>query len=607
MLRMCRNGPCAAHFAHLARAFFPANLHTSRVTSAIQLKMPSLSPTMTEGTIVKWLKNEGESFEAGDAVCEIQTDKAVVSMEVDDDGVMAKVIVPADSGTIKVGELIALVTEDGEDWKEVAASHTPGQSGQQSAEAAKTEPADCGGAAVAGGGSVAGTVINMPSLSPTMTEGTIVKWYKAEGEAVGAGDLLCDIQTDKAVVSMEADDEGVLAKILMKEGSNGVQVGIPIAVMVEEGEDWTDVAIPTGGAAKSAEPAAPAASASSVTPQTSAPMAAAPAEHAFVHPAMTGPATALLLSQYNISPAKISGSGPKGNIVKSDVLAYIEQKGLTASVQSLPPPPVPSAATPAPTAQAAKTVSTPPPPQPSKPGQGYTDLELSSMRKVIAKRLTDSKQFAPHGYSSATASIDAVAKLRQDYIQSGYKVSINDFVVKAVATALQYVPELNVNVVDDALKQMPSIDVSVAVATPAGLITPIVKDASNKQVQQISSEIKELAGRARENKLKLDEFQGGSFTISNLGMFGITEFTAIINAPQAAILAVGGGRKIINPDTMKPVTVMTSTLSFDRRFIDEALAADFMTVFRTLMERPELLGTGYLPSIRTDRAVAQLQ
>ena len=187
------------------------------------------------------------------------------------------------------------------------------------------------------------------------------------------------------------------------------------------------------------------------------------------------------------------------------------------------------------------------------------------MRKVIAKRLTDSKQTAPHGYSSATACIDSVSKLRQEYIKSGFKVSINDFVIKAVATALLYVPEMNLNIVQDEPVQMPTIDVSVAVATEAGLITPIIKDAANKPVQQISGEVKELAGRARENKLKLNEFQGGTFTISNLGMFGITEFTAIINSPQAAILAVGGGRMIINPDTMKPETVMTSTLSFDRR------------------------------------------
>merc|ERR1711988_1344861 len=233
---------------------------------------------------------------------------------------------------------------------------------------------------------------------------------------------------------------------------------------------------------------------------------------------------------------------------------------------------------------------------------GYQDIELSSMRKVIAKRLTESKQFSPHGYSSATADLTAINRLRQEYIKSGFKVSINDFVISAVAAALQYVPQLNANVVNEEPQYMSNIDISVAVATPNGLITPIVKNANTKSVQDISAEVKELASKAKDNKLKLDEFQGGTFTISNLGMFGIAEFTAIINAPQVAILAVGGGRSVIHPDTMQATTVMTATLSFDRRYIDEAAAADFMAVFQRIMERPELLGTGYLPSVKMDRA-----
>ena len=331
-----------------------------------------------------------------------------------------------------------------------------------------------------------------------------------------------------------------------------------------EGEDWTDVAIPSAGAPAKPAAAAPetAAAPGAAAPAAAASAAAAPAMAQFIHPSQTGPATALLLSQYNINPDSITGSGPKGNIVKSDVLAHIKQNNLTAAAQEVPLPQLASkqqakeqAQKPAAAAAAA-----------ARPRTGYTDVELTSMRRVIAKRLSDSKQTAPHGYSSASPCIDQVSRLRQDYIRSGFKVSINDFVIKAVATALQYVPELNVNIVKDEPVQMPSVDISVAVATEAGLITPIVKDAANKPVQQISADVKELAGRARENKLKLDEFQGGSFTISNLGMFGITEFTAIINAPQAAILAVGGGRAVINPETMTPQTLMTATLSFDRRY-----------------------------------------
>merc|ERR1712088_765148 len=309
------------------------------------------------------------------------------------------------------------------------------------------------------------------------------------------------------------------------------------------------------------------------------------------HPAQTGPAAALLLSQYSINPADVSGSGPKGNLTKTDVLQYIKEKALpTPAPANVPLPKASSPAAPAAPAKA-KVTSAPPPPRPTS---GYTDVELTSMRRVIAKRLTESKQEAPHGYSSATSDITAISRLRQEYIRSGFKVSINDFVIKAAATALQYVPQINANVVNEELVPQSNIDISVAVATPAGLITPIVKDAAGKPIQQISADVKELAGRAKDNKLKLDEFQGGTFTISNLGMFGIAEFTAIINAPQVAILAVGGGRNIIDPVTMRQTTVMTSTLSFDQRYVDDAAAAEFMSVFRALIEKPELQYRGFM-------------
>lgn len=567
-------------------------LNTSPALSAIQLKMPSLSPTMEEGTIVKWHKAPGDEMLEGDVVCDIQTDKAVMAMEASEEGVLAKHLIEENT-TVKVNTLIALLAEDGEDWKQVAAT---GVSGASSAPAATVaEPA----AVAASGGSTPGTAVNMPSLSPTMEEGTIVKWHKAEGEAIAAGDVLCDIQTDKAVVSMEADDDGIVAKIIMEEGA-GAKVGTLIALLVGEGEDWKDVAVPGSAPPPPAAAAAAQLEASAPAPATSGqPLTAPVQEFHFTHPAQTGPAAALLLSQYSINPADVSGSGPKGNLTKTDVLQYIKAKALPTPAPANVP--LPKAAV-APAAEPAKATSAPPPTP--RPTSGHTDVELTSMRRVIAKRLTESKQQAPHGYSSATSDITAISRLRQEYIRSGFKVSINDFVIKAAATALQYVPQINANVVNEELVPQSNIDISVAVATPAGLITPIVKDAAGKPIQQISADVKELAGRAKDNKLKLDEFQGGTFTISNLGMFGIAEFTAIINAPQVAILAVGGGRNMIHPDTMQATTVMTATLSFDRRYIDEAAAADFMAVFQRVMERPELLGTGYLPSVKVDRAAA---
>ena len=303
------------------------------------------------------------------------------------------------------------------------------------------------------------------------------------------------------------------------------------------------------------------------------------------------------MTKYNIDPATVQGSGPKGNLTKADVIKFIRDKNLSAPAPAeVPLPP-----------SAAPTPSVPPSgPTFSQDTPAYVDIELSNMRKVIAKRLTESKQFAPHGYSTATADLTAINKLRQDYLKSGFKVSINDFVISAVSAALQYVPQINANVVNDEPQYLNNIDISVAVATPNGLITPIVKNANMKSVQEISAEVKDLASKAKENKLKLDEFQGGTFTISNLGMFGIAEFTAIINAPQLAILAVGGGRSVIHPDTMRSTTVMSATLSFDQRFVDDGTAAEFMSVFKTLIERPDLQNRGFMGSLKVDRMAAVL-
>ena len=522
-------------------------------------------------------------------------------MEVDEEGFLAKIVKAADSESIKVGDIIAVVAEDGEDWKEVASSPV----GEQSSSSGGGQVE----ALAMSGGSTPGTAINMPSLSPTMSEGTIVKWYKQEGESIAAGDVLCDIQTDKAVVSMESDEDGVVAKILISEGASGIVVGTPICLMVEEGHDWKDVAIPAAAAAppqatEAATPApaggqtgAPVAGGQTGAPaaggQTGAPVAGGQ----YTHPAQTGPATALLLTKYNIDPATVQGSGPKGNLTKADVIKFIRDKNLSAPAPAeVPLPP-----------SAAPTPSVPPSgPTFSQDTPAYVDIELSNMRKVIAKRLTESKQFAPHGYSTATADLTAINNLRQDYLKSGFKVSINDFVISAVSAALQYVPQINANVVNDEPQYLNNIDISVAVATPNGLITPIVKNANMKSVQEISAEVKDLASKAKENKLKLDEFQGGTFTISNLGMFGIAEFTAIINAPQLAILAVGGGRSVIHPDTMRSTTVMSATLSFDQRFVDDGTAAEFMSVFKTLIERPDLQNRGFMGSLKVDRMAAVL-
>merc|ERR1719510_1455727 len=543
------------------------------------------------------MKNEGESVSAGDVVCEIQTDKAVVALEVDDDGTLAKIIKPADSGTIQVGTLIAMLAEEDEDWKEVNAK----EGTDESTSDAPSEETSKVSAAAPSGGSTPGTEVNMPSLSPTMTEGTIVKWCKNEGDSISAGDVICEIQTDKAVVSMEWDDDAILAKIMVPEGTAGISVNSLIALTVEPGEDWKDVQIP---APQDSESVVAETKVDTITEvnKKSGDIAQEEVSDTHVTPIpKTGPAVMNLCAKYGIDPTKLNPTGRWG-LIKSDVLKYIKEQGLTPlKITSKPtqtkaepevaPPKVEETAQPT-------TISL------GRPRSGYTDIPLTSMRAVIAKRLRESKSTSPHGYSTAECNIDRLNAIRNEFKSNGIKISVNDLVIKAAATALQLVPEVNLNTVgEDDYQIMPNIDISVAVATPNGLITPIVKDVVSKSLPDISNNVKDLALRARDGKLQLQEFQGGTFTISNLGMFGIKEFTAIINPPQCAIMAVGSGSIEINPETGKPYQAMRATLSFDRRYIDENVANEFMSTFQRVIEQPQYMNLGRVLPMRRVNAM----
>ncbi|ELT97657.1 hypothetical protein CAPTEDRAFT_223597 [Capitella teleta] len=423
----------------------------------------------------------------------------------------------------------------------------------------------------------------MPSLSPTMTEGQIVEWLKKEGDAVSAGDLLCSIQTDKTVVGMEIDEDGILAKILVPtDSSDKIQINTPIALLVEEGEDWQNVEIPSevAGAAAPSAPTSPDQGESHAFPDT---------------PLTYGPAVRSILDIYSLSPSQLVGTGPHGRLLKGDLLRYIQEEGLK-------PAPVPQVALPvgAPVSAATPPPSPPPPSSlpPSPPSKQaplpaddsmFEDIPLTNIRSIIAKRLTESKMGTPHAYSVGDCAIGNILQLRKDLADDGVKVSVNDFIVKACAVALQRVPAVNAQWSGGEVRLLSDIDISVAVATPSGLITPIVKDAIGLGLEGISSTTKELAKRARENKLKPEEFQGGSFTVSNLGMFGISHFTAIINPPQAAILAVGGSRMVLDPETEAPVAKMSATLCYDERVIDDSVAAEFMQTFKEVMQNPMLM------------------
>ncbi len=438
------------------------------------------------------------------------------------------------------------------------------------------------------------TNILMPALSPTMTEGTLARWVKQEGENVAAGDVVCEIETDKATMEVEAVDEGTLAKILIAEGTEGVAVNTPIAVLAEEGEDVAAAAAgaasaqpaPTASPAPAPAPAeAPAMAAAPPAPQAAAPVAASGAR------VFASPLAKRMASQAGLDLAKITGSGPHGRIIKVDIEAALAAGSAQAAA------PAAAAPTAAPTtAPAAAPVAAGP------GGIAFAESmaiphrveKLSSMRKVIAQRLTESKQQVPHFYLTIDCEIDGLLKTRKELneklAKSGRdgKISVNDFVVRAVALALLEVPAANAAYDPGGLVFFERADVSVAVATPNGLITPIVKGADGKGLARIAAETKDLATRARDGKLLPEEYQGGTISVSNLGMFGIKQFEAVINPPQGCILAVGAGeqRAVVRDGALAIATVMSCTLSVDHRVVDGAVGAAFLAAFKRLIEDP---------------------
>lgn len=417
--------------------------------------------------------------------------------------------------------------------------------------------------------------LKMPALSPTMEEGSLAKWLVKEGDKVQSGDLLAEIETDKATMEFEAVDEGVIAKILVAEGTDGVKVGTVIAMIAGEDEDAADVKAPVAKA--QAAPAKESASAPAPAP-TAAP-AAAPA-NADGDRIKISPLARRLAAEQGLDISTLTGTGPGGRIVKADLA---NATSATASAAVAAPQAAAAPATSAARAAAATPFQTDIP---------HSAEKLSNMRKTIARRLTEAKQSIPHIYLTVDIQLDKLLKLRGDLNKAlepqGVKLSVNDLLIKALAKALVQVPNCNVSYAGDQLIRYERADISVAVSIPGGLITPIVADASNKSISAIATEIKELAARAKDGKLQPHEYQGGTASLSNMGMFGITQFDAVINPPQAMIMAIGAGaqRPWIVDGALGIATVMSATGSFDHRAIDGADGAQLMQAFKNLIENP---------------------
>uniref|UniRef100_A0A3P9PWU0 Acetyltransferase component of pyruvate dehydrogenase complex n=1 Tax=Poecilia reticulata TaxID=8081 RepID=A0A3P9PWU0_POERE len=525
-----------------------------------KVELPALSPTMQTGTIARWEKKEGDKISEGDLIAEVETDKATVGFEMLEECYLAKILVPEGTRDVNVGSVICITVDNPElipAFKDVTLESVKSAGAAPSSAASAPpplSPATAPPPAAPGSSYPPHMKIALPALSPTMTMGTVQRWEKKVGEKLSEGDLLAEIETDKATIGFEVQEEGYLAKILISEGTRDVPLGAPLCIIVEKESDigaFKDY-VETGVGDVSMPPPAPA---PAPTPAPSAAPAAAAAPAApRKGRVFASPLAKKLAAEKGIDLAQVSAAAPS-----------------------------PAAARAAPAAAA-----------PAAPAGTFTDIPISNIRKVIAQRLMQSKQTIPHYYLSVDVNMDQVLELRKELNEEvkaqNIKLSVNDFIIKASALACLKVPECNSSWMDTVIRQNHVVDVSVAVSTASGLITPIVFNTHIKGLAAISSDVAALAAKAREGKLQPHEFQGGTFTISNLGMFGIKNFSAIINPPQACILAVGGSEKRLMPaDNEKGFdvsSVMSVTLSCDHRVVDGAVGAQWLAEFRKLLEKP---------------------
>ncbi|XP_066502306.1 dihydrolipoyllysine-residue acetyltransferase component of pyruvate dehydrogenase complex, mitochondrial [Hoplias malabaricus] len=577
----CLQPPRTAAFSNSHRAY--------SLPPHQKVELPALSPTMQLGTIARWEKKEGEKINEGDLIAEVETDKATVGFEMLEECYLAKILVPEGTRDVPIGAVICITVEN-PDLIPAFKDFTLEKLAATAAAAAPPPPSAPATAAPSppqapGSSYPSHMKILLPALSPTMTMGTVQRWEKKVGEKLNEGDLLAEIETDKATIGFEVQEEGYLAKIMIPEGTRDVPLGTPLCIMVEKESDIQAFADYVETGVTAAPPPAP-------TPVAAPPPAAAPvAAAAAVAPAaaarkgrvFASPLAKKLAAEKGIDLAQVSGTGPDGRITKKDIEDFVPAKAAPAPVA---PAGAPVAPTPgrAPAAPAVTPI----------PTGTFTDIPISNIRRVIAQRLMQSKQTIPHYYLSVDINMDQVLNLRKELNEEvkadSIKLSVNDFIIKASALACLKVPEANSSWMDTVIRQNHVVDVSVAVSTPNGLITPIVFNSHIKGLAAISKDITTLAAKAREGKLQPHEFQGGTFTVSNLGMYGIKNFSAIINPPQACILAVGGSEKRLLPaDNERGFDVssmMSVTLSCDHRVVDGAVGAQWLAEFRKFLEKP---------------------
>ncbi|NWW06059.1 ODP2 dehydrogenase, partial [Oreocharis arfaki] len=552
-----------------------------------QVALPALSPTMQMGTIARWEKKEGDKISEGDLIAEVETDKATVGFESLEECYLAKILVPEGTRDVPIGAIICITVEKPEyidafkNYTLDSAAAAPPAASVPPPPAAAPSPPSQPSPQAPGSSYPPHMQITLPALSPTMTMGTVQRWEKKVGEKLNEGDLLAEIETDKATIGFEVQEEGYLAKILVPEGTRDVPLGAALCIIVEKEADipafadYQAAAVTDMKAPAPPPPPPPVMATPAAAPPPPQPAAApAPAAPTAGPPhkgrVVVSPLAKKLAAEKGIDLTQVKGTGPDGRITKKDVESFVPSKAAPAAAPGAVPAAVAAA-----------------------PEGTFTDIPISNIRRVIAQRLMQSKQTIPHYYLSIDVNMGEVLVLRKELnqeVSDNIKLSVNDFIIKASALACLKVPEANSSWMDTVIRQNHVVDVSVAVSTPAGLITPIVFNAHIKGLAAISKDVASLAAKAREGKLQPHEFQGGTFTISNLGMYGIKNFSAIINPPQACILAVGSSKERLVPaDNEKGfdvASVMSVTLSCDHRVVDGAVGAQWLAEFKNFLEKP---------------------
>ncbi len=525
------------------------------------IRMPKMSDTMTEGVIASWLKKVGDKVKSGDILAEVETDKATMELENYEDGTLLYIGIK-EKEAVPVDGLIAIIGKEGEDISGlINGKAAPAPS--KSPESPKQEaPAPLASTPAVDTSNIKAEVIRMPKMSDTMLEGTIAQWLKKVGDKVKSGDVLAEVETDKATMELESYEDGTLLYIGVEAG-NAVAVDGIIAVIGEAGTDYTPLlsASPSKVQANKSSEAAPAQAASAPAPVA---VSASNGDERL----KISPLAKKLAEEKGLPLNQIAGSGENGRIVKRDIENFVPtQKPASAPAKSNTG-----------TASLATGV------------ESYEEVQVSQMRKVIARRLAESMYTAPHFYLTMEINMDKAMEARTSINEFlGSKVSFNDMIIKAVAVALKKHPKVNSSWLGDKIRYNHHVHIGVAVAVEEGLLVPVVRFADGKTLSQISTEVKDLGSKAKNKQLQPSDWEGNTFTISNLGMFGIEEFTAIINPPDACILAVGGIKTVPGFDAkgqVKPVNLMKVTLSCDHRVVDGAVGSAFLQTFKQLMEDP---------------------